>query len=65
MHMSSLSEWRHGGFTFNHYVDADLSEYDLFTISSEASVDELEELGARDLLLFFGRYRCIAKMQLD
>jgi spore maturation protein CgeB len=44
-----------GGFTFNHYVDADLSEYDSFIIPSEGSVKELKELGARDVnVVHFG-----------
>jgi spore maturation protein CgeB len=44
-----------GGFTFNHYVNADLSEYDSFIIPSEGSVSELKELGARDInIVHFG-----------
>ena len=31
----------------------DLSEYDLFIIPSEGSVDELEELGAREVIIVF------------
>jgi glycosyltransferase involved in cell wall biosynthesis len=45
----------HGGFTFNHYVGADLSEYDSFIIPSEGSVDELKALGAREVnVVHFG-----------
>jgi glycosyltransferase involved in cell wall biosynthesis len=45
----------HGGFTFNHYVGADLSEYDSFIIPSEGSVHELRELGATDVhIVHFG-----------
>jgi spore maturation protein CgeB len=44
-----------GGFTFNHYVGADLSEYDSFIIPSEGSVNELKELGALDVkIVHFG-----------
>jgi spore maturation protein CgeB len=45
----------HGGFTFNHYVGANLSEYDSFIIPSEGSVQQLEELGAEDInVVHFG-----------
>ena len=55
----------HGGFTFNHYIGADLSEYDLFIIPSEGSVDKLEELGARELIIVFWVDTDVyAKMQL-
>lgn len=41
---TSLPE--NGGFTFNHYVEADLSEYDLFMITSEGSKNRILEMGA-------------------
>jgi glycosyltransferase involved in cell wall biosynthesis len=45
----------YGGFTFNHYVGADLSEYDSFIIPSEGSVHELMDLGATDVhIVHFG-----------
>jgi hypothetical protein len=45
----------HGGFTFNHYVGADLSEYDSIIIPSEGSLTTLRELGARDVnVVHFG-----------
>jgi glycosyltransferase involved in cell wall biosynthesis len=45
----------HGGFTFNHYVGADLTEYDSFIIPSEGSVAALKELGASDVnVVHFG-----------
>jgi spore maturation protein CgeB len=44
-----------GGFTFNHYIGADLGEYDSFIISSEGSISELRELGAGDInIVHFG-----------
>jgi len=44
---TSLPE--NGGFTFNHYEDADLSEYDLFIITSEGSKQRLLEMGANSV----------------
>jgi len=44
---TSLPE--HGGFTFNFYEGADLSEYDLFIITSEGSKPRLLEMGANSV----------------
>ena len=41
---TSLPE--HGGFTFNYYSGANLSEYDSFLITSEGSGKRIKELGA-------------------
>lgn len=41
---TSLPE--HGGFTFDYYSGADLSEYDSFIITSEGSQSRLKEMGA-------------------
>lgn len=44
-----------GGFKFNYYVGADLSEYDAFIIPSEGSSTRLLELGAQKVfILYFG-----------
>ncbi len=44
-----------GGFTFNHYTDADLTQYDSIITSSEGSVEELKELGANQVdIVHFG-----------
>ena len=44
-----------GGFTFNHYMGADLTEFDTFIIPSEGSVKTLLEMGARNVdILHFG-----------
>ena len=44
-----------GGFTFNHYLNADLSEYDSFIIPSEGSIESLKEIGAQNVdILHFG-----------
>lgn len=44
---TSLPE--NGGFTFNFYKGADLSEYDLFMITSEGSKQRLLEMGANSV----------------
>ena len=45
----------HGGFTFNYYTGADLSEYDSIVVPSEGTVNELREMGARDInIVHFG-----------
>ena len=45
----------HGGFTFNHYVGADLSNYDSIIIPSEGSIDDLKSLGAQNVdIVHFG-----------
>ena len=45
----------HGGFTFNYLREADLSEFDSIIIPSEGSVNELKELGARNVqVVHFG-----------
>lgn len=44
---TSLPE--HGGFTFNFYKGADLSEYDSFIITSEGSKQRLMEMGANSV----------------
>ena len=44
---TSLPE--HGGFTFNFYPGADLSEYDSFIITSEGSKSRLLEMGANSV----------------
>jgi hypothetical protein len=45
----------HGGFTFNYYIGADLGEYDSFIVTSEGSINELHELGARKVaVVHFG-----------
>jgi spore maturation protein CgeB len=45
----------YGGFTFNYYIGADLSEYDSFIITSEGCIRELRELGAQDVaVVHFG-----------
>ena len=44
---TSLPE--HGGFTFNYYPGADLSEYDSILVTSEGSIDRLKELGAESV----------------
>ncbi len=50
---TSLPEF--GGFTFNYYIGADLSEYDAFIIPSEGSAPTLKKLGARKVfILHFG-----------
>lgn len=36
----------YGGFTFNYYTGADLSEFDCFLITSEGSASRLKEMGA-------------------
>jgi len=36
----------YGGYTFNFYVGADLSEYDLFIANSEGAAPSLKEMGA-------------------
>lgn len=41
---TSLPE--HGGFTFDYYTGADLTEYDSFIITSEGSQSRLKEMGA-------------------
>ena len=41
---TSLPEY--GGFTFNYYTGADLTEYDSFIITSEGSQSRLKEMGA-------------------
>ena len=41
---TSLPE--NGGFTFNYYTGADLTEYDSFLITSEGSSKRIKELGA-------------------
>lgn len=44
-----------GGFTFNYYTGADLSEYNSFIIPSEGCVSELRELGASNVnVVHFG-----------
>ena len=44
-----------GGFTFNHYLGADLTEFDSFIIPSEGSIATLKELGANNVdVLHFG-----------
>ena len=44
-----------GGFTFNFYVGADLSEIDSFIVPSEGSVPELRNLGASKVnIVHFG-----------
>jgi len=46
---------KHGGFTFNHYVGADLSDYDSIIIASEGSVDDIKSLGAQNVdVVHFG-----------
>lgn len=35
------------GFKFNYYVDADLSEYDVFFTNSKGVIPELKEMGAK------------------
>ena len=35
------------GFKFNYYVDADLSEYDVFFTNSKGVIPELKEIGAK------------------
>ncbi len=40
-----------GGFSFNHFINADLSEYDAFIIPSEGSKDDLLELGAEKVFI--------------
>jgi len=46
---------KHGGFTFNHYVGADLTDYDSIITSSEGSTDELKSLGAQNVdVVHFG-----------
>ena len=37
------------GFKFNYYVDADLSEYDLFLTNSKGVIDDLKILGAKKI----------------
>jgi len=44
---TSLPE--HGGFTFNYYPGADLSEYDSILVTSEGSINRLKELGADNI----------------
>jgi spore maturation protein CgeB len=44
-----------GGFTFNHYIGANLTEFDSFIIPSEGSIDVLKEMGANNVdILHFG-----------
>lgn len=44
-----------GGFTFNYYVNADVTEYDAIIIPSEGSVPVLKEMGAQKVfVLHFG-----------
>lgn len=44
-----------GGFTFNHYLGADLTEYDTFIIPSEGSINSLREMGVNNVdILHFG-----------
>lgn len=46
---------RIGGYTFNYYIGADVSEFDAFLIASEGSLPELKEMGAqRVFILHFG-----------
>jgi len=40
----SLPEY--GGYTFNFYIGADLSEFDAFIVNSEGSITRLKEMGA-------------------
>lgn len=50
---TSLPEYR--GFSFNHFINADLSEFDAFIIPSEGSKKRLLEMGARKVhILHFG-----------
>jgi len=45
----------HGGFTFNYLRGVDLGEYDSILVPSEGSVNELKELGAREVnIVHFG-----------
>ena len=45
----------HGGFTFNYYKNAEFDEIDSFIIPSEGSINELKELGARNIhIVHFG-----------
>lgn len=37
------------GFLFDYYQNADLTEYDAFVVNSEGVIDQLEEMGARDV----------------
>ncbi|SVD22027.1 uncharacterized protein METZ01_LOCUS374881, partial [marine metagenome] len=39
----------HGGFSFQYFTGADLSEFDSFVIISEGSISEVEELGAKNV----------------
>lgn len=41
---TSLPE--HGGFTFNYYTGADLTEYDSVLVTSEGSIPRIKEMGA-------------------
>ncbi|WP_458719147.1 CgeB family protein [Candidatus Nitrosocosmicus sp. R] len=44
-----------GGFTFNHYLGANLTEFDSFIIPSEGSINILKEMGANNVdILHFG-----------
>jgi spore maturation protein CgeB len=44
-----------GGFTFNHYLGADLHEFDSIVIPSEGSKESLKDLGANNVdILHFG-----------
>ncbi len=40
---------KHGGFTFNHFVGADLTDYDSIKIPSEGSVDDVKSFGAQNV----------------
>ena len=44
---TSLPEY--GGFTFNYYPGANLSEYDSILVTSEGSINRLKELGADNI----------------
>lgn len=46
---------KYGGFTFNHFIGSDLSEYDAIIIPSEGSRKSLLEMGAQKVfILHFG-----------
>ena len=45
----------HGGFSFNYYKGSNLSEYNSFLITSEGSIPELNEIGAKKInVVHFG-----------
>ena len=43
----SLPEY--GGYTFNFYIGADLSEFDVFIVNSEGAISKLREMGAPEV----------------